>query len=124
MTIYSRAVPNTGGDTETPTRRFHTTADAIVDRADPEITDIYSALLQGKETRGDMNILGKRDVLGIVTENKVVQHKVDGKMESVEKKWSFFKLGEYKWMTYTQVADYTKDLGAGFRKLGLEPKSR
>ncbi|KAJ1990682.1 long-chain fatty acid-CoA ligase [Coemansia spiralis] len=124
MTVYSQAVPDTGSESETPTRRFYTAADAIVDRADPNITDIYSALLHGQKERPNNDLLGKRDVLGTVTEDKVVQHKVNGKMESMNKKWSYFKLGEYKWMTYTQVSDYTKDLGAGFRKLGLEPKSR
>ncbi|KAJ2384170.1 long-chain fatty acid-CoA ligase, partial [Coemansia sp. RSA 2559] len=124
MTVYSKVVPNTGSDTETPTRRFHTTADEIVDCADHGITDIYSALLHANKTRPDNDILGKRDVIGIVTENKTVQHKVNGKMESQNKQWSYFKLGEYKWMTYSQMADYTKDLGAGFRKLGLESKGR
>ncbi|KAJ2000934.1 long-chain fatty acid-CoA ligase [Coemansia thaxteri] len=122
--IYSKAVPQTGSDTETPTRRFHTTADRIVDRARPDITNIYAALIHSQQTNPDSNSLGKRDVLGTVTEEKTVPHKVDGKIENTTKQWSYFKLGEYKWMTYDQVYHYTKNLGAGFVKLGLQPKSR
>ncbi|KAJ2862335.1 long-chain fatty acid-CoA ligase [Coemansia aciculifera] len=122
--IYSSAVPQTGSETETPTRRFHTTADRVVDRAQPDITNIYAALLRGRDTKPDYKSLGKRDVLGTVTEEKTVQHKVDGKLEQTTKEWSFFKLSEYKWMSYAQVYEYTKNLGAGYLKLGLKPKSR
>ncbi|KAJ2766387.1 long-chain fatty acid-CoA ligase [Coemansia nantahalensis] len=45
-------------------------------------------------------------------------------MESTLKRWTFSKLSEYKWMTYNEVVDYTTNLGAGFRKLGIEPKGR
>ncbi|KAJ2161779.1 long-chain fatty acid-CoA ligase [Coemansia sp. RSA 552] len=122
--LYSKPVPQTGGKGETATRRFHTSADRLIDHAEPGITDIYSTLLHGQQTRPDTALLGKRDVLGTVSEDKKVRHKVDGKMETVTKKWSYFKLGEYKWMTYTDVVDATTELGAGFRGLGIEPKSR
>ncbi|KAJ2495521.1 long-chain fatty acid-CoA ligase, partial [Coemansia sp. RSA 2052] len=122
--VYSTAVPGTGSETETPTRRFHTTADRVVDRAQPNITNIYGALLRGRDAKPDVKTLGKRDVLGTVTEEKTIQHKVDGKMEQTTKEWSFFKLGEYKWMTYAQVYEYTKNLGAGYLELGLKPNSR
>ncbi|KAJ2198390.1 long-chain fatty acid-CoA ligase, partial [Coemansia sp. RSA 353] len=94
MTIlYSKVVPQSGGDGETPTRRFHTSVDKLVDRADPDITNIYAALLEGQKTRPDAEVLGKREVLGTVSEEKQVQHKVNGKMETVTKNWSYFKLG-------------------------------
>ncbi|KAI9468354.1 long-chain fatty acid-CoA ligase [Coemansia sp. RSA 989] len=122
--IFSKAVPHSGNEHETPVRRFHTTADKLVDRADPDITNIYAALLHGQQNRPDAELLGKRDVLGTVSEDKQVQHKVDGKMETVTKKWSYFKLGKYKWMTYNDMVEATTQLGAGFRNLGIEPKGR
>ncbi|KAJ2802542.1 long-chain fatty acid-CoA ligase, partial [Coemansia furcata] len=109
---------------KTPTRRFHTTADRVVDRAQPDITNIYAGLLRGRDARPDYKSLGKRDVLGTVTEEKTVQHKVDGKLEQTTKEWSYFKLSEYKWMSYAQVYEFTKNLGAGYVNLGLKPKSR
>ncbi|KAJ1844531.1 long-chain fatty acid-CoA ligase [Coemansia sp. RSA 2708] len=125
MTIlFSKAVPQSGGGSETPTRRFHTTADRLIDRAEPDITNIYAALVQGQKTRPDAALLGKRDVLGTVSEDKQVQHKVDGKLETVTKKWSYFKLGEYKWMTYNDIVEATTQLGAGFRALDVAAKSR
>ncbi|KAJ2697205.1 long-chain fatty acid-CoA ligase [Coemansia sp. IMI 203386] len=121
---YSQEVPNTGSETETPTHRFHTTADRIIDRAEPNVTNIYQALLHGQEVRPEFNILGKRDVIGTVSEDKEVQHKVDGKMETVMKKWSYFKLSEYKWMNYNQAVDFTKLFGAGLVSLGMKKNSR
>ncbi|KAJ1862479.1 long-chain fatty acid-CoA ligase [Coemansia sp. RSA 2703] len=121
---YSKEVPGTGSETETPTHRFHTTADRIVERAAPNVTNIYGALLHGKETRPLHNVLGKRDVIGTVSEDKEVQHKVDGKVETTVKKWSYFKLSEYKWMNYTEAVDYTRNLGSGFVKLGMKTASR
>ncbi|KAJ2082273.1 long-chain fatty acid-CoA ligase [Coemansia sp. RSA 988] len=122
--VYSKALPQSGGANETPTRRFHTSTEQIIDRANPDITNIYAALLHGQKTRPDAPVLGKRDVLGTVTEEKQVEHKVNGKMEKVTKQWSFFKLSEYKWMTYGQAVDYTTNLGAGFRSMGVKPKGR
>ncbi|KAJ2778452.1 long-chain fatty acid-CoA ligase [Coemansia javaensis] len=122
--VYSVPVPQTGGDGETPTRRFHTSARRLIDRVEPDITNVYAALLHGQRTRPDADVLGKRDVLGTVSEDRQAQQKVNGKLESVTKKWTYAKLGPYKWMTYSQIVDYTTSLGAGFRKLGVEPKGR
>ncbi|KAJ1944078.1 long-chain fatty acid-CoA ligase, partial [Kickxella alabastrina] len=122
--LYSKEVPGTGSATETPTHRFHSTADHIVDCAPPDIISIYGALLHGQKVRPTFNILGKRDVLGTVSENKEVKQKVDGKMETVTKNWSYFKMSEYKWMNYNETIDFTKDLGAGFLKLGMKKGSR
>ncbi|KAJ1727091.1 long-chain fatty acid-CoA ligase, partial [Coemansia biformis] len=119
--VYSNEVPQTGGAHETPTRRHYQSPDRLVDCASPDITNVYAALLHGQATRPDMELLGKRDVLGMVSEDKQVQHKVNGKMETTTKSWTYAKLSEYKWMTYNQVVDYTTNVGAGFRKLGIEP---
>ncbi|KAJ2721397.1 long-chain fatty acid-CoA ligase [Coemansia sp. Benny D115] len=121
---YSSEVPGTGSATETPTRRFHTTADRIVDRASPNVVTIYDALMNGFNTRPEHPILGKRDVIGTVTEEREVQHKVNGKMETTKKQWSYFKLSEYKWLTYSQVVEFTRAFGSGLVKLGMKKESR
>ncbi|KAJ1930547.1 long-chain fatty acid-CoA ligase, partial [Linderina pennispora] len=121
---YSVVVPGTGNDHETPTRRHPAAANGLIDCAEPGVKNIYDGLLHGLKVRPDTNAMGKRDVMGTVTEDKVVKHKVNGEMTSVTKKWSYFKLSDYKWMTYRQIADYTKTLGSGFLQLGLKSASR
>ncbi|KAJ2682430.1 long-chain fatty acid-CoA ligase, partial [Coemansia spiralis] len=108
----------------TPTRRHYQSPDRLCDRAEPDVTNVYAALLHGQQARPDLELLGKRDVLGMVAEDKEIKIKVNGKMESTLKRWTYLKLSEFNWMTYNQVVDYTTNLGAGFRKLGIEPKGR
>ncbi|ORX65939.1 long-chain-fatty-acid-CoA ligase 1 [Linderina pennispora] len=115
------SLPNTQDSKKTRQNMFKAVfqrlrpANGLIDCAEPGVKNIYDGLLHGLKVRPDTNAMGKRDV---------VKHKVNGEMTSVTKKWSYFKLSDYKWMTYRQIADYTKTLGSGFLQLGLKSASR
>lgn len=64
--------------------------------------------------------MGYRDLLKVHRETKKVPKKIDGKEEMVDKEWTYFELGPYKWLTYIQFEKLLLAVGSGLRELGLE----
>ncbi|CAI4219946.1 unnamed protein product [Parascedosporium putredinis] len=58
------------------------------------------------------------------TETKKVQKIVEGEVQEVEKKWQLFELSPFTFVTYKEYLQYVLELGAGLRKLGLNPGER
>ena len=44
---------------------------------------------------------------------------MDGKEEEGEKKWTYFELSEYSYMSYVEYEKLCLQLGSGLRKIGL-----
>ena len=44
---------------------------------------------------------------------------MDGKTEEVDKKWSYFELSEYSYLSFVEYEKLTGQIGSGLRKLGM-----
>lgn len=42
-----------------------------------------------------------------------------GEETTQEKKWEFYELGEFKWITYEEMLTKVRDLGRGLKELGV-----
>ncbi|KAJ3182113.1 long-chain fatty acid-CoA ligase [Irineochytrium annulatum] len=93
-------------------------------RPDPSINSIYDILLRGVRLMPKKNIMGARTLVRMVEEEKEVTKMVGGKEVKQMKKWTFFQLSPYSWITYADVFEITKKVGSGLRKLGLNPKDK
>ncbi|KAJ2702350.1 long-chain fatty acid-CoA ligase [Coemansia sp. IMI 203386] len=108
--LYSLCVPQTGCTTETAVRRCPSTIDrGLTDRAPPSVETVYDALIHRERLEPEKTTMGRRPVLGI-------NERINGK---TGKAWSYFHLGDYEWMTYREISQYTRAMGAGFVQLGL-----
>lgn len=87
---------------------------------DPSIKTIYDVVQFGIRTYGNAKCVGYRDLLKVHRETKKVPKKIDGKEEMVDKEWTYFELGPYKWLTYIQFEKLLLAVGSGLRELGLE----
>jgi long-chain acyl-CoA synthetase len=63
--------------------------------------------------------LGWRDVVKIVEEEKEVTKVVDGKEIVEKKKWKYFELSDYKYMSYLDVKTAVSEIGRGLVDLGV-----
>lgn len=63
--------------------------------------------------------MGTRKLLKTHNEIRKIKKVVEGKEVEVEKKWTFFEMGEFRYLTFGQYVDLCLQIGAGFRKLGL-----
>lgn len=53
-------------------------------------------------------------------ENKKVKKIIDGKEQEVDKKWTYFELSGYTFMSFNEYYQMALSLGSGLRKLGMK----
>jgi long-chain acyl-CoA synthetase len=83
------------------------------------IETAYDIVLHAARTHGNRNAFGWRDVVAVVEEEKEVTKVVDGQEVVEKKKWKYFELSDYKYMSYLDVKTGVSEIGRGLINLGL-----
>ncbi|KAK9466148.1 eukaryotic long-chain fatty acid CoA synthetase (LC-FACS) [Lipomyces arxii] len=83
------------------------------------ITTNYELLKYVAKKYGDKPCLGSRKVIKIHEETKMIKKMVDGKETNVPKKWNYFELSPYSFVTYSQLLIDVDILGAGLKYLDM-----
>ncbi|KAI9678276.1 MAG: long-chain fatty acid-CoA ligase [Caeruleum heppii] len=109
---------------ETIPRRNPIAADKLKTTPEAGVTTVFDILKRSSEKFGNAKALGSRDLIKTHTETKKVKKIVDGEEQEVDKKWTFFELSEYKYLSFVEFERLALQLGAGFRKLGMTPGDR
>jgi long-chain acyl-CoA synthetase len=63
--------------------------------------------------------MGWRDILEVVEEEKEIVKTIDGKETKSMKTWKYFKLSEYKYISYTELRNNAVDIAKGLLELGI-----
>lgn len=116
-TVEAPGYPRVEG--ETIPRRNVKTKDKLVESPHPDIRTVHDILLYSAKKFGNAKALGSRKLVKTHNEVKKIKKMVDGKETEVEKKWTFFELSEYTYMSFVEFEKLALELGAGYRKLGL-----
>lgn len=109
---------------ETIPRRHPKAANGLTKIPEPGVTTLYDILIRAGKKYGDENAFGTRKLIHTHHETKKIRKLIGGKEQLVDKKWTFFEMGDYQ---YTSFNDYVKlsiEIGAGLRKLGLKKDDR
>ncbi|PWN28303.1 acetyl-CoA synthetase-like protein [Jaminaea rosea] len=69
-------------------------------------------------------VLGWRDLVKMHEEEKEVTKKVDGKEKKEMKKWQYFELSDYKYLTYAELDEKIAHVSSGLSNLGLSKETR
>lgn len=104
---------------ETIPRRHPVAKDKIVETPDPSISTLFDLIKYASEHYGNAKALGWRKTIKTHQETKMVKKNVDGQMKDVEKKWTYFELGHYNYMSYVEYERLTLQVGSGLAGLGL-----
>ncbi|KAK9369164.1 eukaryotic long-chain fatty acid CoA synthetase (LC-FACS) [Lipomyces kononenkoae] len=67
----------------------------------------------------DKAALGSRKVIKIHEETKLVTKIVDGQETTIPKKWNYFELSPYTFITYKELLDEVHIYGAGLKRLDI-----
>ncbi|KAJ1721093.1 long-chain fatty acid-CoA ligase [Coemansia erecta] len=114
-TLYSLCMHGTGSTTETAVHRYPTAAKrGLTESAPPNVETVYDALLHRERLEPDKTTMGRRRVLSVSQR----PHDATGRP------WTYFRLGDYEWLTYREIKRYTAALGAGLAHLGLSAGGR
>lgn len=111
-------------DGETVIYRNIKVKDGLHNTPAPDIHTVYDIFRKSAAKFGDAKALGKRKLIKMHNEIKKVKKMVDGKEQEVDKKWSYYELSGYEYMTFNEYEQLTLKVGRGYRAIGLEPGDR
>ncbi|KAJ2450741.1 long-chain fatty acid-CoA ligase [Coemansia sp. RSA 2336] len=97
-------MPGTGSSTETEVHRYPTAMKGLTTSAPPDIETVYDAFQYRFKLEPNKQTMGRRQVLQVIDETG----------------WKRVALGDYEWMTYREIDQVTRNLGAGLATLGVE----
>lgn len=118
FTIDAPGAPEIEG--ETKPRRNPKAKDGLIDRPAPDVDTVFALVkLSAEEHAGD-RCMGSRKLIKIHEETKKVPKIVDGETQMVDKKWQYFELSNYTYITYGEYETHLLNLASGLRHLGLE----
>lgn len=118
FTIDAPGAPAVEG--ETKPRRHPKAKDGLITRPHPDVDTVFSLVKRSAEVYAAERCLGSRKLVTIHEETKKVPKIVDGKTQMMDKKWQYFELSDFTFMTYAEYETYLLSLASGLRKLGLE----
>ena len=109
---------------ETIPRRNARTKDALKVTPEESVNTIFDIVKRSSQKFGNAKAVGKRKLLETHEETKKVKKMVDGKEQEVDKKWTYFELSKYEYMTFAEYEQLVLKIGSGFRKLGMNSPDR
>lgn len=111
-------------DGETIPRRNPKTVDKLAEVPEEGIRTIYDIVKTSSAKYGNAKALGTRKLVKTHQEVKKVKKLVDGKPQEVDKKWTYFELSGYEYLSFHDYEKLTLQVGCGLRKLGLKQEDR
>ncbi|KAK1070608.1 long-chain fatty acid-CoA ligase [Friedmanniomyces endolithicus] len=111
-------------DGETIPRRNIRTKDELKVTPDPETKTVFDILKRSSAKFGNAKALGKRRLIKMHEEVKKVKKVVDGKEQEQDKKWTFFELSGYEYMSFIEYEQMALKVGCGYRALGMQSPDR
>ncbi|KAL5315222.1 hypothetical protein ACEPPN_017873 [Leptodophora sp. 'Broadleaf-Isolate-01'] len=109
---------------QTVPRRNARASGELLSKPDENISTLFDIVEQSALQYGDRKALGSRKIIRMHNETKKVKKLVNGELQEVDKKWSYFELSGYEYMSFTGYHKLALEVGAGFRQLGLASPDR
>ena len=109
---------------ETIPRRNANFPSKLISQPVEGIDTIFDFVKYAASKFGNQNAVGSRTLLKKHHETKKVKKMVNGELQHVDKSWTYFELSGYKYLSYKEYETQVLQIGAGFRKLGLNAPDR
>jgi long-chain acyl-CoA synthetase len=104
---------------ETIPRRNPIAREKLLTRPSEDVKTVYDNLKRAAEKFGNAKCVGTRKILKTHTEIKKVKKLIDGKEQEVDKKWTYFELSGYEYISFIEYEKLALALGCGLRHLGV-----
>lgn len=111
-------------DGETIPRRAVAARDGLTIVPEDGVETVYDILRHSAKKYGYANALGSRKLIRTHEEIKKVKKTAEGKEETVDKKWTYFEMSKYHFMSFLEYEQMALQCGAGLRKLGMNKDDR
>lgn len=109
---------------ETIPRRHPVSKDKLTTTPSEDVRTIFDILKRSADRFGNAKAVGTRRLIKLHHESKKVKKTVDGVTQEVDKKWTYYELSEYTYLSFVEYEKLVLEIGAGLRKLGLAKGDR
>ncbi|KAI9821243.1 MAG: long-chain fatty acid-CoA ligase [Pycnora praestabilis] len=109
---------------ETIPRRNPAAKDGLITRPEPGITTVLDILKRSSDKFGNAKAMGSRKMIKTHSEVKKIKKTIDGKEQEVDKKWTYYELSGYSYISFVEYEKLSLQVGAGLRQLGLNQEDR
>jgi long-chain acyl-CoA synthetase len=106
-------------DGETIPRRNVRCPDKLQSQPEEGTSTVWDIVKRSASKFGDRRALGSRNLIKKHNRTTKVKKLVDGKLQEVDKNWTYFELSGYNYMSFKEYETFVTEIGAGLRKLGL-----
>ncbi|KAI0133537.1 hypothetical protein BJ170DRAFT_165554 [Xylariales sp. AK1849] len=106
---------------ETAPYRHFKAKDGLIERPAPNVGTIFDLVKNSAKLYPNKDAVGSRKLIKTHKEVKKVSKVVDGVTQEVDKEWQYFELSGFTYLAYSEYETLVLQVGAGLRKLGLEP---
>jgi long-chain acyl-CoA synthetase len=105
-------------------RRNSRYVDKLLTQPEEGMATVFDIVTRAARVFGNARAVGTRKLLKTHIETKRVTKIVDGREHQVDKKWTYFELSGYAYLSYIEYEQQVLEIGAGLRKLGLVKDDR
>lgn len=109
---------------ETIPRRNARCKDGLKSTPEPDVKTVYDVLRRSSQKYGNAKAVGKRRLIQMHEETKKVKKIVDGQEQEVDKKWTYYELSPYEYISFVEYEQMALKVGCGFRALGMKAADR
>ncbi|EXJ77266.1 long-chain acyl-CoA synthetase [Capronia epimyces CBS 606.96] len=109
---------------ETIPRRNPLAKDKLITIPSDDVTTIYENLTRASAKFGNAKAIGTRKIIRTHVENKKIKKIVDGQEQEVEKKWTYYELSGYSYISFIEYERLAHDYGSGLRHLGITKENK
>jgi long-chain acyl-CoA synthetase len=123
FTVEVADSPSVPGET-IPRRNVRSPEKLLVSPDEQNISTVFDIVKQSSKKFGDHKAVGSRKLIKTHHETKKVKKGIDGKVQEVDKNWTYFELSGYTYLSFREYETLVLQLGSGLRKLGLKAEDR
>jgi long-chain acyl-CoA synthetase len=88
------------------------------------VATVFDIVTRAARVFGSARAVGTRRLIKTHNETKKVTKIVDGREQQVDKKWTYFELSGYTYLSFVEYEQQVLQIGAGLRRLGLVKEDR
>ena len=109
---------------ETIPRRHPLAKHKLITRPSEDVATVFDILKRSADKYGNAKAVGTRRMIKTHQETKKVQKTIDGQTKMIDKKWTYFELSEYSYISFVEYEKMVLQIGAGLRSLGMNKGDR
>ncbi|KAI8825359.1 hypothetical protein BJ741DRAFT_556510 [Chytriomyces cf. hyalinus JEL632] len=120
LRTQSVSLADTSSASSGPIYRSAKSPQALTTKPEESVETVFDIVTRGFDKHKDVQMFGQRAVVRVIEEEKEVTKKVPGGGEVKEmKRWKYFEMGPYDWLTWGQAKRIISAYASGYRALGL-----